>query len=89
MPERGSKRRVIYLSSSSEEDDEEESDEEYDDEDDDEGESEEEFDNGCSDNDCDEVLSQRVIRFLKGTFLLFPLIIRHCVEIRVQSRSVD
>ncbi|KAG7011172.1 Zinc finger CCCH domain-containing protein 62, partial [Cucurbita argyrosperma subsp. argyrosperma] len=58
MPERGSKRRVIYLSSSSEEDEEESDDEE--------GESEEEFDNECSDNDCDELLSQRVIRFPKG-----------------------
>ncbi|XP_022971662.1 zinc finger CCCH domain-containing protein 62 isoform X1 [Cucurbita maxima] len=77
MPERGSKRRVVYLYSSSE-DDEEESDEEYDDEDDDEGESEKEFDNECSDNDCDEVLSQRVIRFLKENKNLDSLTLHDC-----------
>ena len=82
MTKRGSKRTVICISSSSSSDADEEESEEYDDEDDgvgdseeefddkddDEGESGEEFDNEESDNGCDEVLSKRVIRFLKGNF---------------------
>ncbi|XP_022158231.1 zinc finger CCCH domain-containing protein 62 [Momordica charantia] len=88
MTDRGNKRSFICISSSSDDDDdedevscgddEEESDEQYDEEDDDEGESEEEYDNEGSDDDCDDVLSERVIRFLKENKNLDSLTLKDC-----------
>ncbi|XP_031736646.1 zinc finger CCCH domain-containing protein 62 isoform X2 [Cucumis sativus] len=100
MTKRGSKRTVICISSSSSSDADEEESEEYDDEDDgvgdseeefddkddDEGESGEEFDNEESDNGCDEVLSKRVIRFLKENKNLDSLTLNDCKAYLRESR---
>ncbi|CAK9315190.1 unnamed protein product [Citrullus colocynthis] len=59
-------------------DDNGDSEEEFDDKDDVETESEEEFDNEGSDNDSDEVLSERVIRFLKENKNLDSLTLNDC-----------